>query len=383
MATQDQLILYPNFGVYQTKISSKLTLLKEADLSSIKIEGNPSFTANTSDYLATVFTDKDEYFGRVLEEKKESILLEMASEESKEADEQRAPTRIYRPWRIDYSPIEITVALKNKLQEAVPISYIIRPASGKILYLLDLETRSLTQKLLSELPFDFEGPLKVMVGDIQVNSSYSMISSKKSMAKSQVHLEVNENSAFETAAVEEYKALKLGNKKIDQGLSVQTIQNFENLLITRYYRANLSSNSVKVCYSFVAPNFLAGGDCRVDRGDYILGESSIAEAQFGKEVKLTLGTTSRVLIKTTDISPQSGKMSSYGYSNEKDLAIESKIENLTGEAIQMRLEYSVGNAEVSKLASEIAPLREGDLLIFNLTVKPGKTPFKFSCHLKY
>jgi hypothetical protein len=198
--------------------------------------------------------------------------------------------------------------------------------------------------------------------------------------------EINEDLP-ETSPVEEYKVLNLSVKKLPQGTTIQSLQQWEQLKISRFYVNSLGGRDVFVGYTFVAPGFLAAGSCRVDREDYIIGESVIRETQKDKEVKLRLGTTSRILIKT-DVSRSgsnnSKMMSSYnGEVREEDITINSQIDNLTSDLATLRLEYMIGTAALSKMNSDFSPNREDGLLIFSSSVKPGKSTFKAVFHLQY
>lgn len=389
----DALTLYPNFGHFHTRIEEiEFNLPVEADLTSVKIEGNRHFDIATFESHVTVVQGAEKYRGEILESGDKSVTLRIPP--AKEGDSSKE-VKIYHPDKIEYkSPrLHQNLTLKSPIKGSIGLSYIIRPATATLFYCFDLADKTLVQLLLTQMPFSFEGLVTLMVGDIHVQRRFT--ETRKMAAQATRPRSTSSDSEVEllpaTSDVDEYKAVEVGNIYLEEGIMTQSLQDWKKIDFTKYYINILTQADVRTVYSFVAPKFLAAGSCRVDRGPFILGESNISETQPNKPVLLVLGKTSRILVKTVITKPSS-KQSSYGSSTEDDVTINSEIDNLTGETTNLRLEYFVGQAqmtrvnaslEVQSTKADISPIRETNNIYFMLNLKPGKSLFKANFHLKY
>lgn len=360
------LILYPSFGQIVEPIQSGYILPVEADIKSIKFINNIAYQITPTENLSKVYKSDVEYAGVIININDEVVTIKVATNGTMYTIRHYDMVKtVPDSYIIDYDQND-----KNQI-----VSFLIKDASAESFYTFDLKQKLLQQAANLVVPFDFNGDVSIVAGNIKMDSpvqaqSFAMMAAP--MARNRAI-----NSESEVEDVSEYKHIIIGKHQLYKGNNIIIINKF-NINYKQIYHHNLASTTgVNFSYTFVAPAFLANGLVTVYDGQVLIGKSNINEYQKDSISKIIMGQTTRVTAET-----KLNKEHKDRESTDYDVSFTSKLDNKTDNIITIKLEYYVDNGNVSNIKGLDGKIDKNNL-VFTLELKPGKATVSASFHLKY
>lgn len=358
--------IYPFFAQVDTTLKSGDILPDEANVSSIRFRDPVKFTVIPENSLSYVRKGSENFEGEILDHSDNTVSLKLKD----------STTRIIRNYDLIESPSaqNIIYFLSHLVKE---VSYTISSSSWNAIYNLNLNQGILDLNAKIDFPFAYSGKICLMAGDIKtVRSHNARVRAVPMAAMAQSPMNYSETPLED---ISEYKSINLEQRTIQRGTNIISITRIGPLKLEQIYYNDIENNDVHFGYVLnEAPTFMPTGIVTIYQDEAIIGQSSFKETQMGKEVKFTLGKTSRVIIKN-ELSQETNEGNVL--TTKKDVHIRSQIDNTTNNSITLILKYYINRAQVSRITCQ--SYHEEEHLCFRLTVPSGKNSFECSFHLDY
>lgn len=148
----------------------------------------------------------------------------------------------------------------------------------------------------------------------------------------------------------------------------------------KYYSHDVNSgNWVEYGYKFKSPAFLPTGEVYIysqeNRNILYTGTSSIKEYREGDEVDLVVGKTTQVQINSNVIVNSKEIEDNNITIHERDVTIQSEVDNTSDEPVLVILKYRVGNSSVGEVSLEPSRRKDG-YLEWDMMANPSKGALK-------
>lgn len=170
---------------------------------------------------------------------------------------------------------------------------------------------------------------------------------------------------------DEYLTYDLEGLRLEDQTSIDLF--LEEIPVEKIYYNMIGQSSVTFGYRFIAPEDLPQGSAYVYNGSEslvgsLLGSTNLPEKRKGEKVKLILGETTRIQVKTN--LSEKGLNLVDGHPTEKEITVHSSIINRTKEVRYLILQQFIGKHKIKSLKPHLKYEREKGLIKFNLQLNP-------------
>lgn len=274
-----EFIIYPTFG----QIFYSLGVKKKTDYEkippyvipeSINVPVGTDFNMNFKEYIVVTKGEKT-WYGTPIEITESSITLNGTIDKI-----------TFAVWKIMNPDYYVYQDPMRHIYFSKPsvISFLTTNTSCRSLYSLDVDNSTLQHNLDIKLPDTISCPMRVVFGDIRQASV--------SRGPEAVRL-----TAEKDTSGPEYTVYDLSLGQILASNLITNFRSWKGIDARKVYINDVTNNNVHHQYTFKATDYMPSGVVKIYKHNMLMGETMMSEVRNGRLIKLTLGTTSKVVVE--------------------------------------------------------------------------------------